>query len=103
MNSPTGRICVATSRHSSASPAVAGICYLDNGIVIKLPEDGVQGALARLAKMNKEENLLARDIAAVDLRLEDRTAIELTPEAAERRQAAVDARTKALKKAGQDT
>jgi len=77
--------------------------YLDSGVVIKLPEDDLQRALALLEKMDKEQNLLQRDIAAVDLRLEDRTAIELTPQAAERRQAAVDARTKALKKAGQDT
>jgi cell division protein FtsQ len=77
--------------------------YLDDGIVIKLPEDDVQRALALLTKMDKEDDLLQRDIAAVDFRLEDRTAIQLTPEAASRRQAAVDARTKALKKAGQDT
>ncbi len=92
--------------HVKAFVRVAGRrwdLYLDNGIVIKLPEDDIQHALALLTKMNKEDDLLQRDIAAVDLRLEDRTAIQLTPEAATRRQAAVDARTKALKKAGQDT
>jgi cell division protein FtsQ len=77
--------------------------YLDSGIVIKLPEDNVEGAMALLAKMDKDESVLARDIAAIDFRLQDRTAIELTPDAAKRRQAAVDARSKALKKAGQDT
>jgi cell division protein FtsQ len=77
--------------------------YLDSGVVIKLPEDDVQRALALLTTMDKKDELLQRDIAAVDFRLEDRTAIELTPEAALRRQAAVDARTKALVKAGHDT
>ncbi|RAX40510.1 cell division protein FtsQ/DivIB [Rhizobium tropici] len=92
--------------HVKAFVRVAGRrwdLYLDNGVIIKLPEDNIDGALARLTKLDKDENLLERDIAAVDLRLDDRTAIELTPDAAVRRQAAVDARNKALKKAGQDT
>ena len=92
--------------HIKAFVRVAGRrwdLYLDSGIVVRLPEDNVQHALALLTKMNKDDDLLQRDVAAVDLRLEDRTAIELTPAAASRRQAAVDARTKALKKAGQDT
>ncbi len=94
------------SSHVKAFVRVAGRrwdLYLDNGVIIKLPEDNIDGALARLTKLDKDENLLQRDIAAVDLRLDDRTAIELTPDAAVRRQAAVDARNKALKKAGQDT
>lgn len=92
--------------HVKAFVRVAGRrwdLYLDSGIVIKLPEDDLQQALAKLAKLDKEQNLLARDIAAVDLRLEDRTTVELTPDAMVRRQAALDLRTKALKKAGQDT
>ncbi|MGY5775499.1 cell division protein FtsQ/DivIB [Rhizobium sp. LEGMi135b] len=92
--------------HVKAFVRVAGRrwdLYLDNGVIIKLPEDNIDGALARLTKLDKDENLLERDIAAIDLRIDDRTAIELTPDAAVRRQAAVDARNKALKKAGQDT
>jgi cell division protein FtsQ len=92
--------------HVKAFVRVAGRrwdLYLDDGVVIKLPEDNVQRALALLTKMNKDNDLLQRDVAAVDFRLEDRTAIQLSPDAAVRRQAAVDARNKALKKAGQDT
>ncbi len=92
--------------HVKAFVRVAGRrwdLYLDNGVIIKLPEDNIDDALARLTKLDKDQNLLQRDIAAVDLRIDDRTAIELTPDAAVRRQAAVDARSKALKKAGQDT
>ncbi|MBB3607434.1 cell division protein FtsQ [Rhizobium sp. BK602] len=92
--------------HVKAFVRVAGRrwdLYLDNGVIIKLPEDNIDGALARLTKLDRDQSLLQRDIAAVDLRLDDRTAIELTPDAVVRRQAALDARTKALKKAGQDT
>jgi len=92
--------------HVKAFVRVAGRrwdLYLDNGVIIKLPEDNIDGALARLTKLEKDQSLLQRDIAAVDLRLDDRMAIELTPDAVVRRQTALDARTKALKKAGQDT
>lgn len=77
--------------------------HLDNGVVIRLPEEGVDGALTRLARLEAEQQVLERDIAAVDLRLSDRMIVQLTPGAAERRQAAVEARDKALKKAGQKT
>jgi cell division protein FtsQ len=77
--------------------------YLDNGIVVKLPEENIDKALVRLSNFDKKEQLLERDIAAVDLRLDDRTAIQLTQGAVVRRQAMLDARTKALKKAGQDS
>ncbi len=75
--------------------------HLDNGVVLKLPESDVDKALAVLARLEKEQRILERDIAAVDLRLQDRTTIELTAAATERRNDAVEARTKALKKAGE--
>jgi len=77
--------------------------HLDNGIVLKLPEEGVSRALGLLARLEQEQGVLERDIAAVDLRLSDRTTIQLTSAAAERRQQAVDARAKALKKAGEQS
>ncbi|WP_198647589.1 cell division protein FtsQ/DivIB, partial [Agrobacterium pusense] len=77
--------------------------HLDNGIVVKLPEENLPQALQLLARLDLEEKVLSRDVAAVDLRLSDRTTIQLTEGAAERRQAAVDARTKALKKAEKNT
>lgn len=75
--------------------------HLDNGVVLKLPENNVAKALAVLARLEKEQGVLERDIAAVDLRLEDRTTIQLTAGAAERRGQALEARAKALKKAGE--
>lgn len=75
--------------------------HLDNGIVLKLPATNVEKALGVLSRLEAEQGILQRDIAAVDLRLEDRTTIQLTQGAAERRADALEARTKALKKAGQ--
>ncbi len=71
---------------------------LENGIVIRLPEHDMERAMARLSMLDAENQLLDRDIIAVDLRLEDRTTIQLTPGASERRQLALDARTKELAK-----
>ena len=71
---------------------------LDNGVVIKLPEHGMERAMADLAEFNKEQQVLERDILAVDFRLEDRTTVQLTPDAAERRKKAVEARAKEFKK-----
>lgn len=71
---------------------------LDNGIVIKLPEHRMDRAMAELAQFNREQQVLERDILAVDLRLEDRTTVQLTPDAVERRKKAVEARAKELKK-----
>ncbi|WP_117192506.1 cell division protein FtsQ/DivIB [Rhizobium terrae] len=77
--------------------------HLDNGVVLKLPEANVGKALSVLARLEKEQRVLERDIASVDLRLEDRTTIQLTEAAAARRRDAIDARAKALKKAGEQS
>ncbi len=77
--------------------------HLDNGVVLKLPENNVERALAVLGRLEQEEGILQRDIASVDLRLEDRATVQLTAAAAERRKEAVDARAKALKKAGEQS
>ncbi|TCV60425.1 cell division protein FtsQ [Neorhizobium sp. R1-B] len=75
--------------------------HLDNGVVLKLPEANVGKALAVLARLEKEQGVLERDVAAVDLRLEDRTTIQLTSGATERRREALEARAKTLKKQGE--
>ncbi len=45
---------------------------LDNGIGVRLPEDGAAAAWARLADMEKRHRLLDDDIDTIDLRLPDR-------------------------------
>ncbi|KQZ81379.1 cell division protein FtsQ [Mesorhizobium sp. Root157] len=69
---------------------------LDNGITVKLPEDGVDQALADIVRMDRENGLLSRDVVAVDLRILDRVAVELSPEAATARMAALKQKPKAL-------
>ncbi|MCA1491660.1 cell division protein FtsQ [Sinorhizobium alkalisoli] len=70
---------------------------LRNGIVVKLPERDVARAMKVLAEMEEGHRLLERDIAAVDLRLDDRTTVQLTPDAVARREVALKAREKMLK------
>ena len=74
----------------------------DNGVTVKLPEAGEDQAIADLARMDRERSLLERDIVSVDMRLEDRLFVQLTPEAAAAREAAVKERTKQAKKSGRD-
>jgi cell division protein FtsQ len=57
---------------------------LDNGIAVRLPEEGTGDAL-RLLAAAAGEGLLERDILAIDLRMEDRLVVQITPLAAERR------------------
>lgn len=74
--------------------------HLDNGVVVKLPENDIAAALTRLERYDAEQQVLSRDIAAVDLRLSDRITIQLTADAVQRRQAALTEREKLIKKAG---
>lgn len=67
---------------------------LDNGVTIKLPEEGAEVALADLVRMEKENSVLGRDIVSVDLRIADRVVVQLTPAAAEARQADLAAQGK---------
>lgn len=53
----------------------------DNGVVARLPEEGAATAWARLIDLERSHGLLRRDIKVVDLRLDDRLIVQLTPEA----------------------
>jgi cell division protein FtsQ len=59
---------------------------LRNGLDIKLPENGVAGAIEQLLALNNNVRLLSRDITAVDLRLRDRVTVRLSEKAAQARQ-----------------
>jgi cell division protein FtsQ len=50
---------------------------LSSGIDIMLPDDGVTDALNTLIGLDRNRNLLARNIAAVDLRLADRVSVRI--------------------------
>jgi cell division protein FtsQ len=70
---------------------------LANGITVKLPADEPVKAVERLLAMDAETGVLSRDIASIDLRLNDRMTIALTENAATRRDVALEAREKAIK------
>jgi cell division protein FtsQ len=71
---------------------------LKNGIDVRLPESDVASALERLVALDREKNLITRDILAIDLRLPDRVTVRLSDAAA---QARIDAvKDKPKKKGG---
>ena len=59
---------------------------LKNGMDVRLPETGVETALATLVDLDREKKLLSRDITAIDLRLPDRVTVRLSEEAAQARE-----------------
>jgi cell division protein FtsQ len=52
---------------------------LANGVEVRLPEEGAEAALAELSRLERENNVLARDIKAIDLRFPDRFIVKLPP------------------------
>ena len=73
---------------------------LKSGIDVRLPEDDVAGALARLVALDNDRTLLSRDIVAVDLRLADRVTVRLSEDAAKAREDARKAAEKVKRKGG---
>ncbi len=55
---------------------------MDNGLDVKLPEEGAPAALAQLARLEREERILDKDVLAFDLRVPGRLVARLTEEAA---------------------
>jgi cell division protein FtsQ len=58
---------------------------LKDGLDIRLPENDVGNALAKLSKLDQEDKLFTRDIVAVDMRLPDRLVVQLSDDAAKAR------------------
>lgn len=52
---------------------------LDNGVEVRLPEEGAEAALTELVRLEREDNILARDITVIDLRFPDRFIVKLPP------------------------
>lgn len=52
----------------------------ESGVEVKLPAHNPERAWAILAEMERQQQVLSRDIRAVDLRIEDRVFIDLTNE-----------------------
>ena len=72
---------------------------LRNNLVIQLPEVGARSALAAVAKLDQERQLLSREIEVVDMRLSDRVVLKLQPGASAKRKAMIKLRSKRMNKA----
>ena len=70
---------------------------LDNGVAIKLPEHDVDRAMQVLSTMDEGQQLLSNATSPPSICGSRTDRIQLTPEAAARRQVALEARTKELK------
>jgi cell division protein FtsQ len=71
---------------------------LDNGVVVRLPEEGADRALASLAALEASDGVLEKDILTVDMRMPDRVAFRLGAKAAAAR---AELLAKQKKKGGQ--
>ena len=72
----------ALARQVTAAVRVGGRRWnleLDNGIQVALPETDPESAWHRLAGLERKDQLLQRDIRAVDLRLPDRLVVRVPP------------------------
>jgi cell division protein FtsQ len=67
---------------------------LENGVTIRLPEHGENAAISEIAALDRSQGILSRDLMVVDMRLDDRLVVKLTPEAVTRREAALTEQTK---------
>jgi len=58
--------------------------HLDNGVDVKLPEEDAASAIARLADVNRRNQIIDRDVKIIDLRQPDRLVVQLGPNSAGR-------------------
>lgn len=54
----------------------------DSGILVRMPEQDPGAAFARLAEIERQDQIFDRDIRIIDLRFADRVVVRLMPEAA---------------------
>lgn len=67
---------------------------LQNGLDVRLPEQGADEAMRRLDRLAREHRLLEKDIISIDLRQPDRVTLRLTEEAAAARAEQLKSRPK---------
>jgi cell division protein FtsQ len=70
---------------------------MDNGVDVKLPEEGAAEAVSRLSALQRDYKILDRDVLAIDLRQPDRVVMRLGEEAATARAEMLKARPKQAK------
>ena len=72
---------------------------LKDGVTLKLPERDAGAALAVVARLETEQGLFGRDIESVDMRIDDRIIVQISPDALAARDAAIKAHEGKKKKA----
>lgn len=72
---------------------------LRNNLIIQLPEIGAGSALAAVVKLDRQRQLLSREIDVVDMRLSDRMVLRVQPAAAAKRKAMIGLRSKRMRNA----
>jgi cell division protein FtsQ len=65
---------------------------LDNGMTVRLPEEGEDAALAELIELDRRHDLFSREVESVDLRIPDRIVVRLTEEGVDGLEAALKRR-----------
>jgi cell division protein FtsQ len=56
--------------------------HLDNGIDVELPEENAAAAWKQLAELDRDSQILARNVVDIDMRLSDRLVVRTVPEPA---------------------
>ena len=88
-----GPLLMALSNHKELMSRISAASWIgqrrwdlrmNNGVVVRLPEQGIANALAQLTTAQEQGSLLDRDIVAVDLRQADRLVVQLSEEAIQR-------------------
>lgn len=62
---------------------------MKDGLTLKLPEKDAGSALAVAARLETEQGLFGRDIESVDMRIDDRIIVQISPDALAARDAAI--------------
>ncbi len=70
---------------------------LNNGVDIRLPENGAEAAIARLAALARDHKLPDKDVIAIDMRAAGRVIVRLSEEAAQQR---LEARSRKIRPKG---
>jgi hypothetical protein len=63
-------------------PQQVSVTALDNGVVVRLPEQGVDRALSALVDLEQSGKVIEKDVLAIDMRLPDRVAFRLAADSA---------------------
>ena len=94
------------SKRIRAGVLVAGRRWnlvLENGVEVLLPEKDPASAIVAVVAIDAQSQILSRDVAAVDLRLNDRLIVRLTENGEVARETVLQEREKLAKKKGANT